>query len=208
MAVSKQTKGKKSINNMLIEKGFDPMAEKVGTVIDVDGKEYIVSEVKGKRVFEEYVPDSDDELVEEEYDEDDSKEQPSKPEVETKPEPKPETKPETKDEWVEADPVEKPKKKAAPKRTKKAEPEEDDTPADEEVKMPEKVVDKVAKPRGRKPKNPDKPKRTREPTKYNEFIKLTMPKVIEMYPDMTNNDRMKECSKLWQQEKLEKQAVA
>lgn len=181
-------KAKKTMNDMLLAKGFDPMNERVGTVLDVDGKEYIVMETKGKRYFEEYVPDSDDELVEEDYEEE---KEPEKLD----------------DEWAEADPKPVKVKKADPPVVKKTkeEPKED-----EEANEPDEPDEpkKVGKPRGRKPKNPDKPKRTRPPTEYNKFVKEVMVKVIEMYPDMNNNDRMRECSKLWQKAKAEKQIAA
>jgi hypothetical protein len=66
--------------------------------------------------------------------------------------------------------------------------------SDSDEPEPEKVYEKPK--RGRKPK--PGPRRTRKPTAYNLFIKDVMPRIKLEFPGLSNNERMIECSKLWQ----------
>lgn len=58
----------------------------------------------------------------------------------------------------------------------------------------ESPIDLEKKPRGR----PRKERRNeRAPTKYNIFIKGVMSDIKKKHPHMTNNERLKECARLW-----------
>jgi hypothetical protein len=54
------------------------------------------------------------------------------------------------------------------------------------------------KPRGR----PRKERRNeRAPTKYNVFIRGVMSDIKKKHPNMSNNERLKECARLWHAQK-------
>lgn len=56
--------------------------------------------------------------------------------------------------------------------------------------------------RGRPRKNPDAiPRKPRQPTAYNMFLKETLPALKESHPHLSNKERMQMASKLWNAQK-------
>ena len=227
--VNKSGKGSKasklSVTEMLASKGFTPDEDDIGTVIEVDGKNYIVKMKGDDKVFEEY---TDDDLKSDKYE--------SEPEVELVVEEHKTKKEKKKDELVEEpieedksteedEPVEEPKKKTKAKKekvvkepkTKKGkkkdelveEPIEDDksTEEDEPVEEPkkktkakkEKVVKepKVKKEKVVKEPKEKKEKRHRDRTPFNQFISDKMFELKETYPDINGRERFSKACELW-----------
>ena len=71
---------------------------------------------------------------------------------------------------------------------------------------PKKTDDKPKKKKSKKEKDSDEevePKKKREPTKYNLFVKEQMPIVKEEFPDLNRQDLMKKVGELWKVSKGE-----
>lgn len=49
--------------------------------------------------------------------------------------------------------------------------------------------------------NDEKPKKKREPTAYNIFVKENMPLVKKKYPDLSRQDLMRKVAELWREKK-------
>ena len=71
---------------------------------------------------------------------------------------------------------------------------------------PKKTHDKPKKKKSKKEKNSDdevEPKKKREPTAYNLFVKEQMSIVKEEFPELNRQDLMKKVSELWNAKKGE-----
>lgn len=71
---------------------------------------------------------------------------------------------------------------------------------------PKKTDDKPKKKKSKKEKDSDEeaePKKKREPTKYNLFVKEQMSIVKEEFPDLNRQDLMKKVGELWKTKKEE-----
>ena len=71
---------------------------------------------------------------------------------------------------------------------------------------PKKTHDKPKKKKSKKEKNSDdevEPKKKREPTAYNLFVKEQMSIVKEEFPELNRQDLMKKVSELWKAKKGE-----
>ena len=207
-----QSKKSNKITAMLVSKGYDPNEDEVGTILEVEGKNYIITLVNSKKVFEEYT----EELVEEEY----AMAEEVKPVVEEEKPVEKVKKPRAKKEKVNDE--DKPKKTKAKKQEQVVEEEkpevvEEGKPA-EKVKKPrtkkEKIEgeEKVKKPRTKKEKiegeekegenkrkrrDPSKPKRPREKTCHNVFISDQMFELKKTEPEMTGRERFAKANEIW-----------
>jgi len=71
---------------------------------------------------------------------------------------------------------------------------------------PKKTEDKPKKKKSKKEKNSDEevePKKKREPTAYNLFVKEQMSIVKEEFPDLNRQDLMKKVGEIWKAQKGE-----
>ena len=73
---------------------------------------------------------------------------------------------------------------------------------------PKKSDDKPKKKKSKKDKNSDEevePKKKREPTLYNLFVKEQMPLIKEEFPDYSRQDLMRKIGEIWRAKKEEKE---
>ena len=73
---------------------------------------------------------------------------------------------------------------------------------------PKKSDDKPKKKKSKKEKNSDEevePKKKREPTLYNLFVKEQMPLIKEEFPDYSRQDLMRKIGEIWRAKKEEKE---
>ena len=73
---------------------------------------------------------------------------------------------------------------------------------------PKKSDDKPKKKKSKKEKNSDEevePKKKREPTLYNLFVKEQMPLIKEEFPDLSRQDLMRKVGEIWRTKKEEKE---
>ena len=112
-----------AVNELMMAKGFDPADEEVGTIINVEGNNYIVRIHKNKQVFEEYSEDSEEEK-EKEKNEKAAKKKMTEKEKDKKTAKKKKTKKEMKDEEKDTEEEKEAEKKEAEKKeTEKKEAE-------------------------------------------------------------------------------------
>ena len=64
-------------------------------------------------------------------------------------------------------------------------------------------TDTIKRGRGRPKKNPNQePRKPRQPTAYNLFLKEKLKELSLTYPDLPNKDRMKIASNIWNERKI------
>ena len=63
------------------------------------------------------------------------------------------------------------------------------------------TLNETKKKRGRPPKNPEKVKRTREPTAYNLFVKEHLPMINAEHPNLDKTQKLQLISALWKKAK-------